>query len=72
MKEDRQWHKEVSVPVESDNRCHGRKSNTVGGLCGVTVGDKQLKLCVFLFGVRVGFGEKREVTRGDGVSEGWV
>ena len=36
------------------------------------VGDKQLKFGVFLFGVRVRFGETREVTRDDGVSEGWV
>ena len=34
--------------------------------------DKQLKFGVCLFGVRVGFGERREVTRDDGVSERWV
>ena len=48
------------------------KRNTVGGLWVKMVGNKQLKFGVFLFGVRVGFGEIREVTRDDGVSEGWV
>ena len=50
----------------------GGKINTVGGLWVKMVGAKQLKFDVFLFGVRVGFGEIREVTRDDGVSEGWV
>ena len=50
----------------------GGTSNTVGELWVKTVGGKQLKFGVFLFGVRVGFGEIRKVTRDYDVSEGRV
>ena len=50
----------------------GGDTNKVGRLWGVTVSVKQLKFDMFLFGVGVGFGETREVTKGDGVRKGWV
>ena len=50
----------------------GGMSDTVGGRVDETVRLEQLKFGMFLFGVGVGFGEIREVSRGDGMRKGCV
>ena len=45
-------------------------SDTVGGLIDVTVILEQLKSGMFLFGVGVGFGEIRGVSRGGVIIKG--